>query len=296
MNDCRVLVVGDVMIDIIVTPEGPIVRGSDRRATIVQRHGGSGANQAAWLAHFGVDVTLAARVGAADLRKYREYFADMGVTPLLAGDVERPTGVLVTLVDDGGERSFLTDRGANLNLDVRDVSADLLEDIDLLVVSGYSLFEPRPRAALLALIGEAKRAGTAFAVDPASVSFLDEFGPGRFLEATQGASMFFPNAEEAELLAGSADTEKQLTSLLEWYDLVAIKRGAAGAVVARRGQKAHSQPAPKIQARDSTGAGDAFLARFVAERCAGASLQDCLVKAVGAGSAAAAMVGGQPPR
>lgn len=36
----RVLVVGDVMTDVIVRPEGPLVRGSDRRAKIQRRPGG----------------------------------------------------------------------------------------------------------------------------------------------------------------------------------------------------------------------------------------------------------------
>ncbi len=63
----RVLVIGDVMTDIIVRPEGPLAPGSDRRAAIVFEPGGSAANQAAWLAHFGVAVDFVARVGAADL-------------------------------------------------------------------------------------------------------------------------------------------------------------------------------------------------------------------------------------
>ncbi len=65
----RALVIGDVMIDIIVRPEGPIARGSDRRAAIAVQPGGSAANQAVWLARFGVGVDFVARVGAADLAR-----------------------------------------------------------------------------------------------------------------------------------------------------------------------------------------------------------------------------------
>ncbi len=43
----RILVIGDVMTDVIVRPEGPVVRGSDRRASIIVQPGGSAANQAA---------------------------------------------------------------------------------------------------------------------------------------------------------------------------------------------------------------------------------------------------------
>ena len=63
----RILVIGDVMTDVIVRPEGPLARGSDRRASIAFKPGGSAANQAAWLASFGVEVDFVGRVGAADV-------------------------------------------------------------------------------------------------------------------------------------------------------------------------------------------------------------------------------------
>ena len=50
------------MIDLLVRPEGPLAVGTDRRASIVARPGGSAANQAAWLARFGVAVALVVAV------------------------------------------------------------------------------------------------------------------------------------------------------------------------------------------------------------------------------------------
>ena len=136
----RVLVVGDVMTDIIVRPEGPIVLGSDRRAEIRNRPGGSGANQAVWLGAAGADVLFAARVGADERAMYENYFRGRGVVPALGGDKDLPTGVLVTIVDPSGERSFLTDRGANLNLGEDDLGESLLDGVGLVLVSGYSFF------------------------------------------------------------------------------------------------------------------------------------------------------------
>src|ERR1700755_3109832 len=115
----RVLVIGDVMTDISVRPEGPIARGSDRRATITVQPGGSAANQAAWLAHSGASVGFVARIGAADVESETARFAAMGVTAHLVGDPDRETGRLIALIDPDGERSFLTDRGANEALEAR---------------------------------------------------------------------------------------------------------------------------------------------------------------------------------
>ena len=100
----RVLVVGEVMTDIIVRPEGPLVMGSDRRADIVTRPGGSGANQAAWLASFGLAVRFAARVAAADHDSFTAQFRRRGVEALLGSDPDRPSGTLVTIVAPDGER------------------------------------------------------------------------------------------------------------------------------------------------------------------------------------------------
>ena len=59
----RILVVGDVMTDVIVRPEGPLARGSDRRAKIRFGPGGLGPDSAAWVPSFGARVDFVARVG-----------------------------------------------------------------------------------------------------------------------------------------------------------------------------------------------------------------------------------------
>ncbi|HEY8596751.1 MAG TPA: sugar kinase [Devosiaceae bacterium] len=290
----RVLVVGDVMTDVIARPEGPVIKGSDRRARIRTRPGGSGANQAVWLAHLGVPVTFAARVGADDLDRIRDRLGKFGTVPRLAADPELPTGVLVTLVDPDGERSFLTDRGANLALSAGDLPDDLLDGVALLAISGYSLFEPGPRAAVLDLMARARERGVRVAVDPASASFLAECGIERFLDWTQGATLVLPNAEEAQLLTGETDIERQLAVLGARYDIVVVKRGAQGAEAIRGGVR-FAAKAPEVAVLDTTGAGDAFLAGFVRQWLGGASLQEALGAGVAAGSRATTHFGGQPP-
>ena len=100
-----ILVIGDVMTDIIVRPQGPLAKGSDTRARIVFRPGGSAANQAAWLASFGVEVDFVARDGAPDVESETARLKAAGVKPHLVGDGERETGRLVALIDPDGERS-----------------------------------------------------------------------------------------------------------------------------------------------------------------------------------------------
>ena len=287
----RILVIGDVMTDVIVRPEGPLVRGSDRRASITFQPGGSAANQAAWLASFGAKVDFVARVGSSDVQSETARLEAIGVAPHLIGDLKHETGRLVALVDADGERSFLTDRGANDALEASDIPDALIEGAALIHLSGYSFFAPSPRAAVLDTM---RRAGDKpISVDPASAEFLREVGADKFLAWTQGAAILFPNEEEAAILAGSDDPETQCARLAAHYPLVVVKRGAAGCEAAE-GARRWRVAAPKVEPVDTTGAGDAFVAAFLSQRLSGANILPALERAAAAGAEAATRVGGRP--
>jgi sugar/nucleoside kinase (ribokinase family) len=287
----RVLVVGDVMVDVIVRPEGPLARGSDRRASITVQPGGSAANQATWLASFGVSVDFVARVGAADVQSEAARLKAIGVTPHLVGDPRRETGRLVALVDPNGERSFLTDRGANEALEAADIADEIIAGAAMIHLSGYSFFAPGPCAAVLDVMG---RAGMKpISVDPASAEFLREVGRENFLDLTRSAAILFPNADEAAILAGSDDPETQCARLAARYPLVVVKRGAAGCEAAA-GARRWRAAAPEVEAVDTTGAGDAFVAAFLAARFKGTDIQAALERAAAAGAAASTTVGARP--
>jgi len=290
----RILVVGDVMTDVIVLPEGPVVKGSDRRARIRQRPGGSGANQAVWLGVLGADVTFAGRVGIADIERWDAYFTARGVRPALTADAEQPSGMLVTIVDADGERSFLTDRGANLNLSRADLPDALLDGMAVLAVSGYSLFAPRPRAAVTDLMARAGARDITIAVDPASVGFIEEVGASTFLGWAAGAGLILANADEARALTGLAGTAAQMRALGAHFATVVIKCGAQGAVLGDAGGIRLELPAPNVAVVDSTGAGDAFAAGFLKAFCEGAGEAAALQAGIAAGARAVGSIGGQP--
>jgi sugar/nucleoside kinase (ribokinase family) len=290
----HVVVVGDVMTDIIVVPEGPLVRGSDRRAAIRSRPGGSGANQAVWLGALGAPVRFAARVGIEDKSALEEHFRHFGVDPVLAADPTLPSGVLVTIVDPDGERSFLTDRGANLALSPDDLPPTLLDGARYAVCSGYSFFADRPRESVRGFLAEARRRGVATVIDPASVGFLREVGIEPFLAWTEGADILLANAEEAEALSTSTSLDDQMRVLGRRFARVVVKRGAAGAVVGDRNGISFALPAPVVPIRDTSGAGDAFAAGFLAAELLGSDPETCLAAGIAAGARAVQIVGAQP--
>jgi sugar/nucleoside kinase (ribokinase family) len=285
----RALVLGDVMSDILVALEAPFARGSDAPARIVERPGGSAATFAVRLAQAGVEVDFVARVGAGDVERLTAEFLAVGVAPWLAGDADLPTGRLVAVVEPSGERSFLTDRGANDRLSFDDIPPDVVARADWVHLTGYSFQRPGPRAAARALIATRRPAS----VDPGSAAPLREMGAENFLDWTKGVAILFPNADEAAALTGTHDPALQRERLVEHYQLVVIKRGARGAE-ASAGGEVWVAPAPTTPAIDTTGAGDAFAAAFIAARLNGADVPICLARAVAAGSAATVHLGGRP--
>lgn len=289
-----VLVVGDVMRDIIVKPQGPAVHGSDTPATIKTLPGGSGANQAVWLAAHKVPVRFLARVGAADLAAQTEQFRQAGVTPNLIGDADLQTGQLVTLIDPQGERSFFTDRGANEALASKDCDESLLDGVGLLHISGYSFFSPKPHTAAIHLMELAKARHIPISVDPASIGFLQTVTPSKFLEWTSGVDFCFPNADEAQLLAQMPDAQSQIKALGANYGLVVLKQGAEGVLAGDRNGVLDKYSPESAKAVDSTGAGDAFFAGFVAAWRNKDGLSASLAAGAAAGRDAVSRLGGRP--
>jgi sugar/nucleoside kinase (ribokinase family) len=246
----------------VVVLAGQPAPGSDRPATIVSRGGGAGANVAVHLARLRVPVVLAGCVGddpgAAGLRAE---LAAAGVRLALRTVPGAATGTVVSLVEPGGQRSMLADRGANLSLAPEDVP--LPTPGGHLHLSGYTLLDPGPRSAGLAALAAAVATGCTVSVDPASTGPLARYGVDRWLADTAAATVLLPNADEARLLTGCADPAEAARALAARHEVVAVSLGADGALWASGTTVVH-RPAHPAKVVDTTGAGDAFAAGVLA--------------------------------
>ncbi|SDG05424.1 Sugar or nucleoside kinase, ribokinase family [Sinosporangium album] len=288
------LVIGDVVTDVVALHEAPVATGTDTAADIVLRPGGSGANTASWAAHLGADARLLTRVGFDTGEWHQTELLRDGVRPHMRMDPDHPTAVVIAMVDSAGERSMLTNRGAGGLIGLDDWADDLLDDVAHLHLSGYTLFaEPGLRLARTAM-AEAAGRGVTISVDPSSVGFLHEFGPGRFLHETASAKLIIPNLDEALLLTGEITAERAAVALSETYGTAAVKRGPDGALLARDGRVTATAPGVAAEVVDSTGAGDAFAAGFLTALLGGAGDEEALASGCRAGADAVSLVGGRP--
>lgn len=275
----NVLVIGDVIDDIIVVPKESIRTNTDTDASIHQTLGGSASNIACWAASLGADVTFLGCVNSKDEFRVTEQFASYKVKTILQLS-EEPTGSLVVLVE-GENRSMLTDRGANKELDINSMNQVFFTNFDYVFISGYTFFG-RDVADIKGLIYEAQQGGAMVLIDPGSSGYIKDFGLEDFKEAIDASDILIPNKEEFDLLGA---TLSQLT---------VVKNGSAGVEVYAEGIKMQTYASEKVEALDPTGAGDAFAGALVATLAKEQPLEQAIKAGIATAAKAVQTIGARP--
>ena len=289
----RVVVLGDLMVDVVLKPAQPMLTGSDVPGHVALVAGGSAATTARWLGRLGARSTLIASVGRdAAGRALVDVLRADKVTPRITRVAGARTGRIGVLVAPDGERSFVADRGAADALRPDDLRADWFVGADALHLPVYSLIGHPLGEAGLRAIELARAAGAVVSLDLASIGPLLADGRRAARERIDAIApdLLFATAAEAEAFLGHHAVE----ALLESASIAVVKRGAKGAtVLARDGaERVRFEVATERRhATDTTGAGDAFDAGFLVgwfgSRASGRSVAASLHRAALAGHRAA---------
>jgi ribokinase len=292
----RIVVVGDLVLDVVVALQEPPAPDSDAEASTRLRLGGAGANVAAWVAAAGGRAALVGRVGDDTAgRDHRAALEARGIASHVTVDAAAPTGTIVVLTAPDGSRTMLTDRGANLRLRPDDLPTPIGRPGDHLHLSGYVLLREESRAAGLAALRAARAAGLTTSVDASSAAPLRHVGPGAFLGWVEGVDVLRANREEALVLAPEADDAAGAARALAGGGAAVVTDGAAGAVVAAAGGcTAVPAVAPGLLA-DTVGAGDALTAGLLVALVGGAGMEAACAAGTALAARALAVTGGQPP-
>jgi len=257
MSPARLVLAGQAIVDVVMRVPSLPERGGDIIATSAEVTAGGGFNVMAAAARQGLPVLYAGGHGTGpwgDL--IRTALTAEGITILRPPDPGRDTGFDVAFVEPDGERTFATHQGAEtLTSSWPDTP---MTPQDMVYLSGYALPRILPSAAQM---------------------FMDP-GP---LVAQIPADLLDPvlarcdwlscNQREAGLLTGSTDPTAAARLLLEHTDQASImvRTGAAGCVLAVRGEEITQIPAPAVAAVDTTGAGDTHAGVFIASLADGLS-------------------------
>ncbi|EMD28008.1 ribokinase [Amycolatopsis azurea] len=274
----QVLVIGSANADLVVPVDrrpggGETVLGGD---TILSP-GGKGANTAVAAARLGADVALLGAVGDDPYGELlKRSLAESGVNTDSVRTSDRPTGIAYITVTPDGENSILVSPGANSALRPEDVD---LDGAEIVVLSLEIPLETVERA-----VAKAVEKG---------VKTLLNLSPAAELSAKtlQGLDVLLVNEHEAAfLLGGEADFPK----LLDLGPKAAVVTlGAKGAAVVTA-DGVTEVPSPKVEAVDTTGAGDAFAGALATALAKGEELADAARKAVKVAAITVTRQGAQP--
>jgi ribokinase len=267
-----VCVVGSANLDLVAsTPRRPAAGETVHGTAFAEHPGGKGLNQAVAAARAGAAVAFVGAVGrdaAGDTLRAVLAAEHIDTSGLARGD--RPSGRAVIVVDAEGENSIVVVAGANA-----EVVVDALPAARVLLVQLEI-----PLAVVTSAVVRAKATGATTVVNAAPAAALAP-------DLLAAVDVVVANDAEAERLGG-------VDALLGAGVRTAIvTRGAAGVVVAQPGARWH-QPAFRVRAVDTTGAGDAFCGVLAAGLAAGRDLHAAVRAAAAAGALAAAVPGAVP--
>ena len=292
MSNSKIVVVGSSNTDMIIkldkipVPGETVLGGKFSTAA-----GGKGANQAVAAARAGGIVTFIASVGNDSLGAQAiEGFRRDGINVEYIKRVENvASGVALIFVDKTGENSIAVASGANAVLNPEDIqgSKQVISQAKILLMQLETPIETVTRAAQLA-----HEAGVKVILNPAPAQSLDD-------ELLKMVSILTPNETEAELLTGikvedEAGAKKAAEVLLgKGVDAVLITLGARGVFLAV-GEKRELIPGFKVDAVDTTAAGDVFNGALTVALAENKSFDDAIRFANAAAALSVTKLGAQP--
>lgn len=262
------MVLGDFAWDVLIRTNTQLLTGGDTYGEVMLTPGGSAANVAVWACRSGLRTGFVGKIGRDRFGQLAEEdLAGEGVEARFIHTSAQLTGSVAVFVDETGERSMVSGRGADHYLLPSELPRQLLTECRYLHLTAWSFFTDPPRSAAREAARVAKAAGVRLSFDPASFQLIGEIGVDKFLGFTQDLDLdiVLPNYEEGSVLTGLDEPEAIAARLEELYPgaLIMLKLDAQGALVRQDGVATRIPPAPG-GLTDATGAGDAFAGAFLA--------------------------------
>ena len=276
LRDCRVLVVGDVMLDRYwygavdrISPEAPV---PVVRVSREEERGGGAANVALNVAALGAQVSLLTVVGEDEAsHKLEAILAQTGVKTVFGRDAELKTTVKLRIIGRQQQLLRLDFENTPQNEVLASQTArfeELLGDHDAVLFSDYG---KGGLAHVSAMIAKARAHSKPVLIDP----------KGSDYSRYQGATVITPNRAELQEVVGKWQSEEQLLSkaqsLRQQLELQALllTRSEEGMTLFQA-DGTHHVSAQAREVFDVTGAGDTVIATMAVLLGAGLSLQDAL--------------------
>ena len=227
--------------------------------------GGKGLNQSIAMARAGANVYQAGNIGQDEAGKMLKAALDAaGVHTDSLRELPMPSGHTIIQVSDAGENAIICFGGSNQAVDDEQVEAVLaaFDPGDLLVLQNEINHLDK-------ILRCAKERGLKVAMNPSPITEGLEKLPLDLCD------ILFVNELEAAYLCGSQEGDLALLARRFPNAMLVFTQGSRGAQVWHEG-KTYTQKAYKVQAVDTTGAGDTFTGYFLTALCEGKGIPECM--------------------
>jgi len=283
----KIIFVGDVMQDILISHKDEIAFGSDTQANIKMQGGGSATNAAVWAATQNLEVGLVARIGDDQTGKIiLEELKRPNLNLNLVKTNDVASGSCAILIDATGERTMFPDPGANVFLTSEDIPKDWFKQAEIIHISAYSLLRKNTKKAIGEIIKIAKENGLKTSVDVASSQPLIDNDGFDALQELAPWDFLFANKDEAEVLG-------DITKIKSLCKNLVLKQGSKETLWITDNSEIKEVP-EKVEVKDLIGAGDAFAAGFLVSVINKDTPQNTLKNANQLGAKAVSISGARP--
>ncbi len=253
----NILVIGSANMDLVIAVDklpraGETVLGGQFETFA----GGKGANQAVAAARAGGRVSMLGCVGNDDFgAALRTGLETEGIDTAALATVVGASGVAMIATDKNGENLIVVAPGANGAVDRSAIKSEHFSKNQVVLAQLETPIDSITHAAKMA-----RDAGAVFILDPAPAQQLS----GDMLALTDWLT---PNETEARILLGLAedqqvDEDVAIALQTAGANNIILKLGARGVVILEKGGAPITVSAPKVDAVDTTAAGDAFNGAF----------------------------------
>jgi ribokinase len=287
----KIVVVGSCNTDMVIKADRlPVPGETILGGTFLMNSGGKGANQAVAAARLGGNVTLVSKTGNDVFGKQSVmlYASENIKTDYIFSDPKHPSGVAMITVDSNGENCIVVASGANAYLTPTDIdiASGEIESSDLVLMQLEIPIETVEYVAELAT-----KKGIKVILNPAPARTLSN-------DLLKHLYIIIPNKSEAEILSGikvtDIDSAKQAADIIsaKGVDIVVITLGSQGALI-KENASFQFVEAVKVEAVDTTAAGDTFCGAVCVGLSEGKTILDSVKMAVRSASLTVTRMGAQ---
>lgn len=291
MQGKKIVVVGSCNTDMVIKADRlPIPGETVLGGTFFMNPGGKGANQAVAAARMGGNVTLISKTGNDVFGKQSMmlYDSENIKTDYIFSDPNNPSGVALITVDSNGENCIVVASGANANLFPADINKAYteIENSDLVLMQ---LEIPIDTVEYVAEIASKKNIKVI--LNPAPARALSD-------NLLKNLYIIIPNRSEAEILSGikvtDLDKARQAADIIsaKGVNIVVVTLGSEGALI-KDFDEYHFVEAVKVDAMDTTAAGDVFCGSVCVGLAEGKSIIDSVKMAARAAAITVTRMGAQ---